>query len=53
MDFYEPSQPVRDAKQHGFVVWPSDVNASNGEQDLGAHRSVLTVRAALLSERQS
>ena len=29
MGFYDPSQLVRDAKQHGVVVRPIDVNASN------------------------
>jgi error-prone DNA polymerase len=29
MGFYDPSQLVRDAKQHGVIVRPIDVNASN------------------------
>jgi error-prone DNA polymerase len=51
MGFYAPAQIVRDARAHGVVVYPPDVNASDWHSTLEAHPTrsdgTLTVRLGL------
>jgi error-prone DNA polymerase len=44
MGFYAPAQIVRDAREHGVIVLPADVNCSEWDCTLESHESCLALR---------
>ncbi|MBY0589065.1 error-prone DNA polymerase [bacterium] len=48
MGFYAPAQLIRDARSHGVVVLPVDINTSQWECTLELHENSMALRLGLL-----